>query len=236
MDRLWRRGGIPDPMVWLAFVAAQTSTILLGTNVVILPEHQPVVFAKTVATVDALSHGRVRLGIGVGALPEEYDAVDMSFTNRGRRMDESIEAMRALWTQEVASYSGEFVRFANIRSDPRPANGTIPLHIGGTSDAALRRAGQHGDGYFPWVPPGVDVFEVFPRLFDGVRAQAEKFGRDPDQIEFTGAGARSIEQAEKFAEAGADRMVIAVRAKEIEAFRDELLTFGQEVIAPTRDL
>ena len=97
MDRLWKRGGVPDPLVWLAFVASQTSTINLGTNVVILPEHQPAVIAKSVATLDALSGGRVRLGIGVGELPEEYAAVGMEFTNRGKRMDEYIEAMRALW-------------------------------------------------------------------------------------------------------------------------------------------
>jgi len=236
MDRLWRRGGIPDPMVWLAFVASCTRTIKLGTNVVILPEHQPVVYAKTVATLDALSRGRVRLGVGVGELPEEYAAVGMSFTDRGRRMDEYIEAMRALWTQEVASYSGRHVQFADVRCDPRPANGTVPIHIGGTSEAALRRAGRYGDGYFPWAPPGVDVVEVFPRLFEAVRVQAEQFGRDPDQIELTGAGARTIDQAERLAKAGAHRLVIAVRAKETEAFRDELLTFGEEVIAPTRDL
>src|ERR1700728_4347042 len=106
MDRLCRRGGIPAPMVWLSFVAARTTTINLGANVVILPQHQPAVFAKTVATLDSLSGGRVRLGIGVGELPEEYAAVGMEFTNRGKRMDEYIEAMRALWQQEVATFHG----------------------------------------------------------------------------------------------------------------------------------
>src|ERR1700739_408695 len=156
MDRLWRRGGIPDPLVWLTFVAARTTTINLGTNVVILPEHQPAVFAKSAATLDSLSGGRLNLGIGVGELPEEYAAVGMSFTNRGRRMDESIEAMRALWSQEVASYHGQHVRFDSVRCDPSPVRGTIPLHIGGASGAALRRAAKYGDGYFPFVGPELD--------------------------------------------------------------------------------
>src|ERR1700733_13300332 len=88
MDRLWRRGGIPDPIVWLSFIAACTTTINLGTNVVILPEHQPAVFAQEVPTLDYLSKGRVRLGIGVGGLPEEYVTVGLEYTNRGKRMDE----------------------------------------------------------------------------------------------------------------------------------------------------
>ncbi len=125
MDRLWRRGGIPDPLIWLAFVASRTTTIKLGTNVVIVPEHQPVVLAKAAATLDFLSGGRLNLGIGVGELPEEYAAVGMEFTDRGRRMDEAIEAMRALWTEDVAAYHGEHVRFDSVRCDPRPPRGTI---------------------------------------------------------------------------------------------------------------
>jgi probable F420-dependent oxidoreductase len=236
MDRLWQRGGIPDPLVWLAFVAAQTSSINLGTNVVILPEHQPAVLAKTAATLDHLSGGRVQLGIGIGELPEEYEAVGMQFTNRGRRMDESIEAMRALWLDEVATYHGDHVRFTNVRCDPRPANGTIPLHIGGASEAALRRAAKYGDGYFPWVGPGLDLHETLARVISGVRDAAEQLGRDPAAIEITVGGARTIAEAERFAALGVDRLVIAVRGKEIPAVQEELAAFGDEVIAATRDL
>jgi probable F420-dependent oxidoreductase len=235
MDRLWRRGGIPDPIVWLSFVAAQTTTINLGTNVVILPEHQPAVFAKSVATLDALSKGRVRLGIGVGELPEEYGAVGMAFTDRGKRMDEYIEAMRALWQQEVATYHGTYVNFDDVRCDPSPLNGTVPLHIGGASPAAVRRAARYGDGYFPWVGPGLDLQETLSRVIPAVRDEAEKLGRDPASIEMTVGGARSIAEVEAMAELGVDRLTIAVRAKEIEAVRDELGAMG-ELIALTRDL
>jgi probable F420-dependent oxidoreductase len=236
MDRLWRRGGIPDPLVWLTFVAARTTTIKLGTNVVILPEHQPAVFAKSAATLDFLSGGRLNLGIGVGELPEEYGAVGMSFTNRGRRMDESIEAMRALWSQEVASYHGQHVRFDSVRCDPSPARGTIPLHIGGASGAALRRAAKYGDGYFPFVGPELDLHETLVHVIGGVRAEAEKLGRDPASIEMTVGGARTTAEAERLAALGVDRLVIAVRSREVESMRDELAAFGAEVIAATRDL
>jgi probable F420-dependent oxidoreductase len=236
MDRLWRRGGIPDPLIWLAYVAAQTSRINLGTNVVILPEHQPVVFAKSAATLDVLSRGRLLLGIGVGELPEEYAAVDMAYTNRGRRMDESIEAMRTLWQEEVASYAGTYVRYENVRCDPSPVRGTIPLHIGGTSEAALRRAARYGDGYFPFVDRSQDLHQTLSRVITTVWKQAEALGRDPAAIEMTGGGARTVGEAERFASIGINRLVIAVKGKELAEVEDELLGFGQQVIDQTVDL
>lgn len=236
MDRLWRRGGIPDPLVWLAFVASQTSTIKLGTNVVVLPEHQPAVLAKSVATLDAMSGGRVLLGVGVGELPEEYEAVGMAFTDRGRRMDEYIEALRALWQNEVATYDGEHVRFTEVRCDPSPANGTVPLHIGGASPAAIRRAARYGDGYFPWVGPGLELHETLRQVIGDVRSEAERQGRDPAAIEYTVGGARTIAEAEQMAALGVDRLTVAIRAKEIDEVRDELAMFGEQIIAPTREL
>ncbi len=236
MDRLWKRGGIPDPLIWLTFVAAQTSTIKLGTNVVILPEHQPAVFAKSAATLDSLSGGRLQLGIGVGELPEEYEAVGMRFTDRGRRMDEYIEAIRALWQHDVATYHGEHVHFTEVRCDPSPTNGTIPLHIGGASPAAVRRAAEYGDGYFPWVGPGLDLHATLRQVIGDVRSEADRRGRDPDTIEFTVGGARTVDEAERMAELGVDRLTVAIRSKDLNEMRDELARFGDDVINPTRDL
>jgi probable F420-dependent oxidoreductase len=237
MERLWKRGGLPDPIVWLTFAAAHSSTIKLGTNVVILPEHHPTVFAKSVATLDLLSNGRVLLGIGVGAMPEEYAAVGMEYTNRGKRMDEYIEVMRTLWSNEVATYHGKYVSFDQVRSDPSPVNGTVPLHIGGASPAAVRRAAKYGDGYFPWVDPRLDkLHETLGVVIPGVRAEAEKYGRDPQSIEMTVGGARTVAEAEVMAKLGVDRCTIAIRSHEPEAVRDELGTFGEQVISQTRDL
>lgn len=236
MDRLWRRGGIPDPLIWLAFVAGYTRTINLGTNVVIVPEHQPVVLAKSAATLASLSGGRLLLGIGVGELPEEYAAVGMEFTNRGRRMDESIEAMRTLWRDEIATYQGRYVAFDKVRCEPRPPRGTIPLHVGGASPAALRRAGRYGDGYFPWIDPRVDLHEALSEIIPAAREEARRAGRDPDGIEVTFGGARTVDQAERMAALGVHRLVVGVRAKEMDAVRDELAQFGQDVIAQTKDL
>jgi alkanesulfonate monooxygenase SsuD/methylene tetrahydromethanopterin reductase-like flavin-dependent oxidoreductase (luciferase family) len=128
------------------------------------------------------------------------------------------------------------VRFENVRCDPSPPRGTIPLHIGGASHAAIRRAAVYGDGYFPFIGPAVDLFEALARVITEVRTEAERVGRDPGEIEVTVGGARTVAQAERFAELGVDRLVIAVRAKEMTEVHDELGAFGDDVIAPTREL
>lgn len=236
MDRLARRGGIPDPLIWFAFVASRTTRIRFGTGVLIVPEHQPVVLAKTVATLDHLCAGRLMLGIGVGELPEEYGAAGMAFGDRGRRMDEYIEAMRVLWSQDEASYAGRYVAFDRVECRPWPVARSVPLHIGGSSSAAVRRAGRVGDGYFPFVFPGEDLFEAIPRLLTAVRREAEAAGRDPSTVEITAGGARTASEAEWFAEQGVHRLTIAVRSRTVDAMRDELRRFADEVIGPTRDL
>ena len=236
MDRLARRGGIPDPLTWLAYVAAVTTRIKLGTNVLIVPEHQPTVLAKTAATLDHLSKGRLMLGIGVGELPEEYQAVGMQFTNRGKRMDEYIDAMRTLWRDDSATFDGQFVKFEQVECRPWPVNRAIPLHVGGSSDAAIRRAARTADGYFPFVLPGEDIKVVLPRLIERVRSETAAAGRDPDQLEFTSGGARTVEEARWYASVGVHRIGVAVRASTTADMRDELRRFGDEVIAKTIDL
>ena len=155
----------PDPLIWLAYVAAATSTLRLGTAILILPERNPVVLAKELATLDYLSGGRVVLGVGVGWLKEEYEALGVPWERRGHRGEESIGAMRALWSQDRASYAGDTTGFTDCYLRPQPVNGTIPIHIGGHSDIAARRAGRIGDGFFPF---GVTRSEA-PALLDVVR-------------------------------------------------------------------
>ncbi len=171
----------PDPLIWLAFVAARTSTLRLGTGILIVPQRNPLVLAKELATLDSLSGGRMILGAGIGWLEEEFQALGVPFAGRGKRMEEAITAMRALWTQEQASFDGATASFANCFLRPQPPGGTIPVHVGGHSAAAARRTGRIGDGFFPL---GVSPEEL-PPLIDLIRTSAEEAGRDPKAIEVT---------------------------------------------------
>lgn len=236
MDRLARRGGIPDPLIWLTFVAAVTSRIRLGTNVLVLPEHQPVVFAKAASTLDHLAKGRLMLGIGIGELPEEYAACGMEFKNRGKRMDEYIDAIRVLWRDDVATFHGQYVHFDQMECRPWPVKRAIPLHIGGASDAAFRRAGTKGDGYFPFIFPNEDIKDALPRVIKRAKEETAAAGRDPDKLEITSGGARTVEEAKWYAEVGVHRITVAVRARTIPEIRDELHRFADEVISRTEHL
>lgn len=169
---------IPDPMAWLSFVAATTSTIKLATGILILPQRNPAVLAKEVATVDSLSEGRVMLGIGVGWLEEEFDALGIPFGNRGKRTDEYVDVMRQLWSGDQVSYNGEFVSFGPVSSNPKPHSGPVPIHVGGHSRKAAERAGRLGDGFFPGTG---DI----PELVDIAKQTAADAGRDGSAIEFT---------------------------------------------------
>src|SRR5438105_6488196 len=140
---------IPDPLVWISFVAGLTKRVRLATGILILPQRNPVVLAKECATIDVLSGGRLTLGVGIGWLAEEFDAIGVPFAERVGRTEEYIRAMRALWSADE-THSGEFVSFKNARSNPKPVQeGGIPIVVGGHTKAAARRAGRLGDGFFP---------------------------------------------------------------------------------------
>jgi len=131
---------LPDPLVWLSYVAAVTETLLLGTGIVILPQRNPVILAKEAASLDVLSGGRFVLGIGAGWLAEEFAALGVPFEDRGARTDDHIRALRALWSDGPSSYQGEFVSFDEVYSRPQPVQETIPIVVGGHSKRAARRA------------------------------------------------------------------------------------------------
>ena len=221
---------IPDPLIWLSWVASATSTIRLATGILIVPQRNPVVLAKELATLDHLSGGRMELGIGVGWLEEEFDAIGVPFAERGRRTDDHIAAMRALWSQEKATYHGEFTRFDECISRPRPVNGTIPVHVGGHTDLAARRAGRLGDGFFP----GKGKPQELARTFDLVRETAREHGRDPGAIELTAGGATvgdgALQAVRELADVGVDRVVVPAFAF-WKGTADALRRYGDEVIA-----
>lgn len=197
---------IPDPLVWLAYVAATTSELTLATGISLLPERHPVAYAKEVATVDNLSGGRLQLGIGIGWLREEFEVLGVPWERRAARTEEYMAVMRALWANDNASFEGEFVSFEGMSSNPKPANGTVPITIGGHSRGAAERAGRIGDGFFPAKG---DMAE----LVDIVTTTAAEHGRDPDAIEMTGIHpgifgedpAGAVEEAESW---GLDRIIV----------------------------
>jgi probable F420-dependent oxidoreductase len=165
---------IVDPVVGMSWLAAATTRIEVGTNILILPQRNPVLLAKALATLDAFADGRVILGVGVGWAKEEAEAVGVDFSNRGKRTDESIALMRALWATEATSFSGKFHHFKNAFSFPKPAR-AIPILIGGESEAALKRVARLGDGWLPYNLPVEEAPAVIARL--KVMTKAE--GRDP---------------------------------------------------------
>jgi len=170
---------IPDPLIWLAYVAAAAPSLKLGTCILIVPQRNPVILAKELATLDRLSGGRVELGLGVGWLKEEFDALGVEWSRRGTRNDEYVDAMRKLWAGPHAEYHGEFVDFPPVTCSPRPVKGDIPVLVGGDSDAAIRRAVKIADGFFPGEGDAKQLGALITRL----RQAAETADRDPDSIE-----------------------------------------------------
>jgi probable F420-dependent oxidoreductase len=172
-----------DPMIGLSFAAAATSTITLATGVLLLPEHNPVLMAKQAATLDALSGGRFTLGIGIGWSREEFDALGVPFERRGARTAEYVRAMRTLWRNDVATFDGEFVHFESVRVNPKPVRErSVPIMLGGNSDAALRRVAAWGDGWY-----GFNV--------DGVSAAAERVATLTSLCKESGRDMRDIRVA-----------------------------------------
>ncbi|MGK3206328.1 TIGR03619 family F420-dependent LLM class oxidoreductase [Amycolatopsis sp. MEPSY49] len=217
-----------DPLECLSFVAAGTRRILLGTGVLLLPYHHPVVLAKRLATLDLLSGGRLRLlTVGVGALPGEAAAAGVDFATRGRRADEAIDVLRLLWEGDETgvSHDGEFFRFDDVCSFPKPT-GRLPIHVGGSSPAAARRAGRRGDGYFPG---GRLTPDERRRQLDLARASAADAGRDPDALQYTRWGSLGMSEVdvEHLANEGVTRLVVSPTTADPVAQREELAAFAE---------
>ncbi|MDD9918840.1 MAG: LLM class F420-dependent oxidoreductase [Rhodospirillaceae bacterium] len=194
---------IPDPLIWMAYVAAATSKINLATGILIIPQRNPVVAAKQIATLDLLSGGRTLLGIGVGWLEEEFNAIGVPFGDRGQRTDEYIYAMQELWATDRSTYESDFIKFTDVHSQPKPVNRSIPIIVGGHSKAAARRAGRLGDGFFP-------ARGASPELIDLVRRTAEEHGRDPNAIEITASLPEDLDMIPELAASGVTRLLVPV--------------------------
>ncbi len=175
-----------EPMVLFGFMAALTTTIELVTGVMILPQRQTALLAKQAAEVDVLTNGRLRLGLGTGWNPVEYEGLGKDFHTRGRRLEEQMALMRALWADELITFKGEFDTIPDAGINPRPVNARIPLWIGGNAEAALKRMARVADGWFPLFTPGPEGEAILAKVRGwlreanrGITDFGPQFGMDP---------------------------------------------------------
>lgn len=209
---------IPDPFVWLAFAAAVTSRITLATGVVVLPQQHALVIAKQMATLDRLSGGRAVLGVGAGWLREEFESLGASFDDRGARLDEQIDVLRASWRDGVLTHHGPMMTIEGVAVEPKPVRGSVPIVIGGHTPAAARRAGRMGDGFFPLGARG----EALVQIARTAREAAERSGRDPGRLEITADAPREPAHVEALRAAALTRILVNAPNVETSALSEAL--------------
>jgi len=202
-----------DPAVTLAYVAAGTSTIRLGTGIIILPQRNPLVLAKELASVDVASRGRLIFGLGIGYLKPEFDALGVPFNHKGARSIEYLQAMLAVWTQPKPGYHGRFVNFAGIQSLPRPVQQPHPpIVIGGGTPEAFRRAVQHGNGWYGFA---LDV-DATARCIEGLQVARRGCVRPPElgelEVSITPVGKLDADTVRRFVDLGVHRLIVSRRA------------------------
>ena len=216
---------IPDPLLWLTYAAAVTKTINLATGIIILPQRHPFYLAKEAATLDVLSGGRFMLGVGVGWLEEEFKALEVPFKPRGAITDESIGALRDLWSKGVSEHKGEHYTWPSVESNPKPVDGKIPIVIGGHSKASARRAARLGDGFFPARPDKLE--ECLAEL----KAECERIGRDPGEIELTTGSIPKPDEVKRLEDMGINRFTVGPLGFTPDALREGLEKLGNELIS-----
>jgi probable F420-dependent oxidoreductase len=204
--------GLFDPFLTLTAAAAATSTLRLGTSILLIGERNPLVTAREVATLDQLSGGRFELGVGVGWSREEYEALGVPWERRAQRCDEYIDVMRALWTTDRTTVKGEFCSFEDVAAFPKPVQSPHPpVLVGGNTPPALRRAAQRGDGWYGWQLPIEDV----ARCLASLDAELATAGRTREgfvlQVGAQSAGPPEevAAYARRCADLGVDRFVLA---------------------------
>ena len=212
-----------DVFTMLAFFAARTERIRLGTNVYNIGLRHPFVTARAVATLDGLSGGRVELGIGASWLAEEWAATGLDFATRGRRVDEALEICKLLWTEPEIEYKGEHFAFAPVAFEPKPVqSGGPPISVGGDSKPALRRAALHGDG---WIPMNTPVGGLAAARAE-IQALRSEAGRDGEFTVTVMGAPTSPDDIEAYERAGVDRLVVFPWRRSAEA-ADGLRAFAQ---------
>lgn len=251
-------GDCLDQLTTLAFLACGTEQLRLLTSVMVMPHRPPILTAKMLATADILSKGRVTVGVGVGWMEEEINLLGApTFKRRGKLTDEMLAAFKILWTESDPRYEGEFVRFSDLKFEPKPVqNPHPPIWIGGETNPAGRRAGQVGDGWYPVGNNPAAPYDTVGRYADGlaaVGAFAEAAGRDPadldtgllalwyrmgetlenddgERMAFTGDPEAILDDIGKYAEAGLQHLVIGFESDDLQQSLDRLDAFAESVM------
>ena len=259
MDHLFNTGYIRErledkpyyhPMSTLSYLAATTSKVILGTSVLVLPYHNPVELAKYVATLDQISGGRVTLGVGVGAMTEEFDALGISMRNRGSLTNECIDMMKELWSSNLPKYQSNRWDFSDLYFSPKPLQESIPIWVGGSSPGAIRRTALRGDGWHPTGLSAEDYALTKRQIIDiataagrdsskmewSTRVEVEVHGKPSserassrstlpgDHLDIVTAGIKSYE------EAGVKHIVLALNSGDVDALKRLMETIASEVI------
>ena len=218
-----------EPLVLFGFLAGVTSRIELVTGVIILPQRQTALVAKQAAQVDLLCGGRFRLGIGVGWNAVEYEGLGQDFAHRGRRMDGQVEVLRRLWTEQTVTASVGAERIVGAGIAPLPVQRPIPVWFGGASEAAYRRIGRLGEGWFPQVAPGPDLDHARTVIAEAAVAA----GRDPasigmeGRVNWGGSVAKLYEQAQGWEAAGASHLTINTMRAGLPHAQDHLAVLAE---------
>jgi probable F420-dependent oxidoreductase len=219
-----------DQAVTMAFAAAHTRSLRFGTGIIILPLRNPVVLAKQLASVDVLSNGRLIFGIGIGNLEFEFNAVGMPFDRKGKRAEEMIAAMKALWTMDRAEYRGRFFSFGGVRAEPHPVQQPHPpIVFGGKSIYAFSRTARLGDGWFGY---GLDL-EATANCIAGIRDACAKHGRPFDEIEISVTPKAELDHdlVRRYADLGVGRLIVSPRARSVDDMLAAIRNAERTVIA-----
>lgn len=227
-----------DAAVTLGFIAAGTTRIRLLAHVIVLPYRHPLAIAKSFATLDHLSGGRVILGAGCGHMKPEFRALGVRYEDRGALSDEYLQAIRTAWEQEVASFDGRFVRFRDVTVAPRPRQSPHPpIWVGGNSRAAARRAAHYGDGWVPWMITPTH----FAQLVQHARALRVELGRTepfdcvaPLAVAVDDAPTAIATRVAEWIAAGATAFHVGLAHTSREQLRERMMLFARQVIAPER--
>ena len=239
-----------EPLALLAWLAAETTAITLGISVLVLPYRDPVFTAKTLASTDVLSGGRLVLGVGAGWLEREFDALSASYADRGAVTDEYLRVIRNLWETDTSSFSGRWKNYEDVRLFPKRAasrTAPIPILVGGNAPPSVRRAAELGDG---WHPINQAPAQLAGSI-ENYRKACERFGRPPGTVvlrhmpggrtppeggawPLSGTPEEQAADVRAYAEAGLDELMLSLRARTADELLDSLGRFMTEVVPLTR--